>query len=107
MKVDVEPDPVRPADIPSTGREEDVASDTIDRLDPGLEPAVLVNGLTKNFKGHLGIGRTPAVRGLDLEVRTGETLGLLGPNGAGKTTTIKMLLGLLKPDAGRIRLLVL
>jgi ABC-2 type transport system ATP-binding protein len=68
-------------------------------------PAIRIRGLTKSFRGHLGIGRTRAVRGLDLEVRTGEILGLLGPNGAGKTTTLKMLLGLLRPDRGEIRLL--
>jgi len=45
-------------------------------------------------------GRTTALDGLDLEVRTGEVHGLLGPNGAGKSTTIRVLLGLLRADAG-------
>jgi len=44
----------------------------------------------------------PAVDGLDLEVRAGEFYMLLGPNGAGKTTTLRMVSGLLKPDAGAI-----
>ena len=44
----------------------------------------------------------PAVDGLDLTVRTGEFYALLGPNGAGKTTTLRMVTGLLKPDAGAI-----
>ncbi|NIL99640.1 MAG: ATP-binding cassette domain-containing protein [Acidobacteria bacterium] len=67
-------------------------------------PAALsITGLHKAFSGHLGIGRHPAVRGVELEVRPGEIFGLLGPNGAGKTTTIKMILGLLRPDAGEIR----
>ncbi len=69
------------------------------------EPVVEVSGLTKSFKGHLGIGRTVALDGLNLTVGRGEIFGLLGPNGAGKTTTIKMLLSLLRPDRGRIRLL--
>jgi ABC-2 type transport system ATP-binding protein len=50
-------------------------------------------------------GRTRALDGLDLTVRQGEVHGFLGPNGAGKSTTIRVLLGLLKPDAGRVELL--
>ncbi len=45
----------------------------------------------------------PAVDGLDLNVRAGEFYALLGPNGAGKTTTLRMIAGLLRPDAGSIR----
>ena len=45
----------------------------------------------------------PAVDGLDLTVRTGEFYALVGPNGAGKTTTLRMVAGLLRPDAGTIR----
>jgi ABC-2 type transport system ATP-binding protein len=47
-------------------------------------------------------GRVKAVDDLDLTVKSGEIFGFLGPNGAGKTTTIKMVVGLLKPDAGTI-----
>lgn len=46
-----------------------------------------------------------AVRGLDLEVQTGECFGMLGPNGAGKTTTIEILEGLLKPTSGSVEVL--
>lgn len=49
-------------------------------------------------------GGTPAVRDLNLRVRRGSVYGFLGRNGAGKTTAIKMLVGLLKPDAGEIRI---
>jgi ABC-2 type transport system ATP-binding protein len=49
-------------------------------------------------------GATVAVDDVSFEVQKGETFGLLGPNGAGKTTTIKLLCGLLKPDAGTITL---
>lgn len=49
-------------------------------------------------------GKVRAVDGLSLEVRTGEVFGFLGPNGAGKTTTIKLLVGLLRPDRGRVLL---
>lgn len=47
-------------------------------------------------------GRKIAVNDLSLEIPPGELFGLLGPNGAGKTTTIKMIAGLLRPDAGQI-----
>ncbi|HET6434674.1 MAG TPA: ABC transporter ATP-binding protein [Xanthomonadaceae bacterium] len=49
-------------------------------------------------------GAVRALDGIDLEVRAGELLALLGPNGAGKSTAITMLLGLLRPDAGRAEL---
>ena len=47
----------------------------------------------------------PAVDGLDLKIRSGEFYALLGPNGAGKTTTLRMVAGLLKPDAGSVSIL--
>lgn len=68
-----------------------------------VEPAIRITGMTRSFRGHLGIGRSVAVQDLDLEVRRGEVFGLLGPNGAGKTTTLKVLLGLLRPDRGTTR----
>ena len=55
-------------------------------------------GLTKRY------GMLDAVRGLSLEIREGEVFGFLGPNGAGKTTAINMMCGLLKPDAGEVRI---
>jgi ABC-2 type transport system ATP-binding protein len=60
-------------------------------------PIVEVHGLTKRF------GDFTAVDGISFEIQPGEILGLLGPNGAGKTTTIQMLLGLITPTAGSIR----
>ncbi|RSN64517.1 ABC transporter ATP-binding protein [Actinomadura sp. WAC 06369] len=60
---------------------------------------VQVSGLVKTF------GRTRALDGLDLDVRPGEVHGFLGPNGAGKSTAIRVLLGLLRADAGTVRLL--
>ena len=74
-----------------------------DRI-PVADPVVRLKGLGKSFRGHLGLGRTTAVEGLDLTVGPGEIFGLLGHNGAGKTTTIKMILGLLRPDRGSIEL---
>ena len=61
-------------------------------------PALEVRGLRKSFE-------RPAVDGLDLTVRAGEFYTLLGPNGAGKTTTLRMVVGLLRPDAGAISVL--
>lgn len=58
-------------------------------------PALAVHGLCKRFD-------RPAVDNLDLTVRAGEFYTLLGPNGAGKTTTLRMVAGLLRPDAGSI-----
>src|SRR5215510_2475082 len=58
-----------------------------------------VEGLTRRFTVPGGEG--VAVDDLSFEVRAGEVYGLLGPNGAGKTTTLRMLLGLLRPSAGR------
>jgi ABC-2 type transport system ATP-binding protein len=61
--------------------------------------AIRTAALVKTF------GPTRALDGLDLEVATGEVHGFLGPNGAGKSTTIRVLLGLLRADAGEARLL--
>jgi ABC-2 type transport system ATP-binding protein len=63
------------------------------------EPAVDVHGLTKTF------GTVTALDGLDLTVPVGQVVGFLGPNGAGKSTTIRVLLGLLRADAGSVRVL--
>src|SRR4051794_37137419 len=62
-------------------------------------PAVWCSGLRKRY------GRQTAVDDVSFAVARGEVLGLLGPNGAGKTSVIKMLLGLVRPDAGEVLLL--
>ncbi|QFZ21806.1 ABC transporter ATP-binding protein [Saccharothrix syringae] len=64
-----------------------------------MTSAISVSGLVKTF------GPTRALDGLDLSVRQGEVHGFLGPNGAGKSTTIRVLLGLLRADAGEVSLL--
>ncbi|WNB86523.1 ABC transporter ATP-binding protein [Cellulomonas sp. ATA003] len=67
---------------------------------PGASaPAIDIHGLHKAF------GAVRALDGLDLTVAAGEVAGFLGPNGAGKSTTLRVLLGLLRADAGTVRLL--
>jgi ABC-2 type transport system ATP-binding protein len=60
-----------------------------------MPPALSLSGLAKSFD-------RPVVRGVDLTIAAGEFYALLGPNGAGKTTILRMVAGLLKPDAGSI-----
>src|SRR5678809_63221 len=72
-------------------------SRTGSRLAPKL--AIEARGLVKRFDGTL------AVDGVDLAVPAGAIYGILGPNGAGKTTTLRMLLGIIDPDAGDRRVL--
>jgi ABC-2 type transport system ATP-binding protein len=62
------------------------------------QPTIEISGVTKRFAGHT------AVRDLDLSVPRGAVYGLLGPNGAGKTTTIRMIMAIIAPDTGSIRL---
>ena len=64
-----------------------------------MSDVISLTGLAKSF------GRARALDGLDLSVQVGEVHGFLGPNGAGKTTTLRILLGLLRADAGEARLL--
>ncbi len=61
------------------------------------DTVIVTRGLVKEY------GRTRALDGLDLEVRSGEVFGFIGPNGAGKSTTIRVLLDLLRPTAGEAR----
>ncbi len=61
-----------------------------------------LQGVQKTFRTGFFGARTPVLKGLDLYVEEGEVYGFLGHNGAGKSTTMKVILGMLKPDAGRI-----
>ena len=63
------------------------------------DPVLNIQNLWKSYDGH------PALQGLFLASYPGEIFGLIGPNGAGKTTTIRILVGLLRPDAGEVRFL--
>lgn len=69
----------------------------------GQAPAIVVEDLRKTFPGREG--PVEAVRGLSLEVMTGECFGLLGPNGAGKTTTVEIMEGLNTPTSGHVQVL--
>ena len=61
-----------------------------------MEQAVVLESVSKSF------GRIQAVHNLNLKIEGGMVYGLLGPNGSGKSTTMKMIMGLVKPDSGRI-----
>jgi ABC-2 type transport system ATP-binding protein len=63
---------------------------------PDQQVALRAESLFKSY------GDVKAVRGINLTLKRGEILGLLGPNGSGKSTTMKMVLGILKPDAGKV-----
>jgi ABC-2 type transport system ATP-binding protein len=69
-----------------------------ERSAPGAPPPVEVRGLIKRY------GELEAVAGVDLTVHAGDVYGYLGPNGAGKTTCLRMMLGLIRPTAGTVRL---
>lgn len=59
---------------------------------------LVIEGLTKSYRGR------PVIEDISLQVQSGEVIGLLGPNGAGKTTTFYCIVGLVRPDAGRVLL---
>jgi lipopolysaccharide export system ATP-binding protein len=63
----------------------------------GLMETLIAEGIGKSYKGR------QVVRGVDLRISRGEVVGLLGPNGAGKTTSFYMIVGLVTPDAGHIK----
>ncbi len=71
---------------------------------PDDQPVLELSGLRKTYKGHLSLTSREVIKGLDLIIGRSEVFGLLGQNGAGKTTTIKMILSLIFPDAGTIRI---
>lgn len=69
------------------------------------ELVISATGLTKVFRDFWNRPKAAAVNDIDFDVRRGEVFGLLGPNGSGKSTTVKMLLGLLYPTSGILRVL--
>ncbi|WP_035793623.1 ABC transporter ATP-binding protein [Kitasatospora mediocidica] len=89
----------------------DVPPSALAPLRADREPVLRVSGLTKTFpilKGAVfkrRVGEVYAVDGVELDIRRGETLGLVGESGSGKSTTLFEVLGLARPEAGRIELL--
>ncbi|MCC0094226.1 alpha/beta fold hydrolase [Streptomyces flavotricini] len=87
--------------IRRTGRESAGTRGGVPQPEPALADVPLeITGLTKRYRG---VQDRYAVQDLSFRVEKGQVLGLLGPNGAGKTTTLRMLMGLISPDAGEIR----
>jgi ABC-2 type transport system ATP-binding protein len=78
-----------------------VAPPTSDRTSV---PAVVLDDLSRTHRGRRGSADVLATAGVSLTVGQGEVFGLLGPNGAGKTTLVRQLVGVLRPDAGGVRL---
>ncbi len=68
-----------------------------------MAAAVEIESVHKSFPGHWGKGGVYAVKGVSLQIPQGGVYGLIGPNGSGKSTIMKMLVGLLRPDAGSCR----
>ncbi|HMB45509.1 MAG TPA: ATP-binding cassette domain-containing protein, partial [Candidatus Methanoperedens sp.] len=68
-------------------------------MDDIIEKTIKVSRLSKSFNGQ------NVVRDISFEIKKGEVFGLIGPNGAGKTTIIRMLLDIMRPDSGEIRIL--
>ena len=68
------------------------------------DSVVEIRGLVKTFRDFWFRPLAAALKGIDLSVARGDVFGLLGPNGSGKSTTIKLILGLLRPSAGEVRL---
>ena len=71
---------------------------TTDRKKPAVSLRLAATGLEKTYRGR------KVVRGVSVEIQQGEIIGLLGPNGAGKTTTFYMIVGLVRPDGGKVLL---
>jgi ABC-2 type transport system ATP-binding protein len=68
-------------------------------MDRTTEPAVTTRGLVKRY------GANTALQGIDLDIPRGSVFGMIGPNGAGKTTTMRLLLDILRPTGGELRVL--
>ncbi len=69
------------------------------------EAVIEIRNLSKVYRDFWGRPKVKALNALSLDIRKGEVFGLLGPNGSGKTTTLKLLLGLLFPTEGEIKIL--
>ena len=67
-----------------------------------MDAAIKLEAIRRSFKNHFWQRATEVLKGITLDIQPGEVFGFLGPNGAGKTTTIKIITGLIRPDAGRV-----
>ena len=96
IKIDIDnPNHELKPGMPADARIELASSQTAPEMTTPLQSAIVADGLTKSFPG------VRAVDALSFDVRAGEIFGLVGPDGAGKTTTLRMLAGIMPPDAGK------
>lgn len=72
---------------------------------PSTDSVIKISNLSKVYRDFWGRPKVKALNALSLDIKKGEVFGLLGPNGSGKTTTLKLLLGLLFPTEGEIKIL--
>ena len=70
-----------------------------------MAPVLEVSHLARSYRANLSLKKYWILRDLSFSVEQGEIFGFIGPNGAGKTTTIKLIMDLVSPDAGSIRIL--
>ena len=91
-----DPIPTQPAIQPATETPPPVASAVVAAAGSGIETLLVTENLAKEYRGRR------VVNGVSIHVGAGEIVGLLGPNGAGKTTTFNMVVGVVRPDQGRV-----
>ncbi len=95
---------VQPAAVPLTTVVEDPVAASRSNLEGAGDVIIQTRDLNKTYRAPFSRQSKVALHDLTIDVRRGEIFGLVGPNGSGKTTTLKLLLGLIKPNAGSVEI---